>query len=321
MLGIHGLPLNLIQINTEFEKQLKTRPHPLLSLKSSNYTLGRQRHLIDLALSSFLSSKICYPIRMLIHEDIEMDSETKSLLEINQRLYRIAKKSILSLIKKIKSDTSNTITHAEIILISYSYKSIDLFDGILLLQKCNLMENSQVLIRVLFETNLNFGAFIKLASETDNENAANKVRDAILIMKSRDAMAQDIYDRELQVTVDDIKRNYSDEDIKKIKKYGFTLCSIYQRAKNDNKIPEYNAMYRNFSRNVHSFDFIEYFQKTGMLSCKETYEEAHELRNQVALWHSHRCFFQIIAYMNKWFHLGIEGDLKTIQDDFSLINE
>ena len=202
------------------------------------------------------------------------------------------------------------------ILLAYCYKAIDLFEGIIQLQQHELMEDAQILIRVLFETNLNVGYLIKLASK-DIDNAAHIAMTSMMIMKGKDALQQKTDDPEFYKIVEMLQATYSETELQNIKKHGFTGCHIHQRAKNDNKEEWYNIMFKNFSRNVHALDFQEYFVKLGLRNDDEPYEEKYIPRNQVALQHAHTCFFQIIMFCNLTFGLGIEKELKEIQNKFN----
>ena len=55
----------------------------------------------------------------------------------------------------------------------------------------------------------------------------------------------------------EISKRYSPEELKKLKQHGFTGMNVEQRAKRFGLSDVYNICYRNFSRNVHSTDFME----------------------------------------------------------------
>lgn len=55
----------------------------------------------------------------------------------------------------------------------------------------------------------------------------------------------------------EISTRYSPEELKKLKQYGFTGMNVEHRARCSGLSDEYNIIYRNFSRYVHSTDFAE----------------------------------------------------------------
>jgi Family of unknown function (DUF5677) len=244
-----------------------------------------------------------------------MGFASDELLKLNQQLCELAKFTLSSFIAHLKKSKIDLHTTYHILL-AYYHKAVDLFDGIIKLQQCGLIEDAQILIRVLFETNLNVGCLIKL-SNTNIDDAANIVMASIIIMKAKDASQQKFDISNLSKIAEAYSSHYSENDIKMIKRYGFTRCSIHQRAKNDNKEEWYNIMFKNFSRNVHAFDFIEYFVKLGLRDDEESYEEMHILRNQAALEHTHKCFYQIIRFCNLTFEWGIDDELKDIHTEFN----
>lgn len=247
-----------------------------------------------------------------------MDDVSSALLKINESLFKLAKSTLISFIdylndKKIELHTTHHI------LLAYCYKAIDLFEGIIKLQQLELMENAQILIRVLFETNLNVGCLIKLASE-DMDNAARAVMESLMIMKGKDALQQKVDNPEFYEHVNIIQSTYTKNELNEIRKYGFTRCHIHQRAKNDNKEEWYNVMFKNFSRNVHALDVQEYFIKLSLKEYDESYEESYMLRNQEALKHSQKCFYQIFVFCNKEFEWKKDSELNEIYENFKRLS-
>ncbi len=55
----------------------------------------------------------------------------------------------------------------------------------------------------------------------------------------------------------EIANRYSESELKKIKKHGFSGLNVEQRARQAGLSDYYNIVHRNFSRNVHSTDFME----------------------------------------------------------------
>tara|TARA_R110000868_G_scaffold396846_2_gene669203 strand:+ start:811 stop:1563 length:753 start_codon:yes stop_codon:yes gene_type:complete len=246
-----------------------------------------------------------------------MRPDSHLLLNLNQALLKISKSSLKSYIAHLKQSNPNIHT-ADNILLAYCLKAIDLFEGIILLQESNLMEDAQILIRSLFETNLNTYCVIKLASD-DLDNAAHQVMNGTMIMGGKKATQQNTGNDDFFDDVGVLKTLYSEQEIKEIERFGFPQCSIRQRAINDNKLEWYNVMYKNFSRNAHALDIAEYLVKTNVREYHETYEEMHELRDGAALEHAHTCFYQIILYYSRRYDWGIEDNLSDIRLQFNQI--
>jgi hypothetical protein len=152
------------------------------------------------------------------------------------------------------------------------------------------------------------------------DNAAHTVMASMMIMKGKDALQQKVDDPQFYKLVENLQSAFSENELKEIKKYGFTRCHIHQRAKNDNKEEWYDIMFKNFSRNVHALDFQEYFIKLGLRNYDESYEENYILRNQVALEHAHTCFYQIFVFCNKEFAWEKENELNEIHKYFNQLS-
>ena len=154
------------------------------------------------------------------------------------------------------------------ILLAFLGKSIDGLRGILILQKSGLCHEAQSLARTLFEVRLSFDAFVELM-RADVRTACMRVMDAVMLEKIKQARASEFkgFDlihgaptaQKLLATETEISSRYSPSELKKLKQYGFTGMNIEQRAIRSGLSEEYNIVYRNFSRNVHSTDFMEFF--------------------------------------------------------------
>jgi len=209
-----------------------------------------------------------------------------------------------------------------LIFISFCEKAIDLVDGTIQLYKTNLAECAQALIRILFETNLKFIHFIALCKEKTPEDATRMVAECLVILREKDALAQDrsiesgnFTERLGGIDIDSVKKKYSQSDIKKIKKYGFPQTSIEDLARKYSKITEYNIMYRNFSRNVHANDTAEYIIKQDIL-LKDNYNYI-EFRNEAAFGLTFRLFLEMMISMNEMLSLNMDQELKRLSEKYS----
>jgi len=241
-------------------------------------------------------------------------NKIESIVDINIRLHKISRLTINSFLNSLKKSNAQIHTTHHILL-AYCLKSIDLIEGINKLYEMNLSENAQILIRTLFETNLNFGHVVKLATE-NIDNAANEIMACMMIREAHKTKQQNLESNRLNKISDEFLKNYSEKEIKNIRQYGFPREKIIDRAKNDNKEESYKIMYKNFSRNVHALDFQEYFVKLGIRDYGETYDEKYVLRNSAALNHAHTCFYQIIKFCCMEFEWNISDKLEDIHREF-----
>jgi hypothetical protein len=152
------------------------------------------------------------------------------------------------------------------ILLSFLTKSNHSLDAITLLYKRSLFHEAQSLIRILFELFVTFLAFERMLRK-DPRDAAMRVWDCVMLEKIKQQKMsefkglnlipgaptpQDLLDQEVK-----IKSRYSDLELKKLRKHGFSGANVEQRARQAGLSDQYNIVYRNFSRNVHSTDFME----------------------------------------------------------------
>jgi hypothetical protein len=152
------------------------------------------------------------------------------------------------------------------ILLAFLGKAADSLKGVLALQKQGLCHEAQSLARGLFELRLSFEAFAEQL-QVDQRAACLRVMDTIMLDKIKQARASDFKGFDLvpgAVTPNkfiepekDISKRYSPDELKKLKQHGFTSMNVEQRANRYGLSDEYNIGYRNFSRNVHSTDFME----------------------------------------------------------------
>lgn len=240
-----------------------------------------------------------------------MDSEKHFILL--QRLKCLSRVSYLSFIHGFQPDIPSSI------LCWLFEKSIDLVDGIIQLHKESLDECGQALIRVLFETYLKYIHFVNLMTSTSQENASIFVIETIVLMKEKSTLEQDktIAEGGFTELLGNLEHlhNKHHKNLKKIKNYGFLLDSIENIARKYNKIHEYQIMYRNFSRNIHANDLVEYFRKQGYLD-KDDYIET---RNTAAFDLVLRVFIEMMTHMNHIFTLKMSEEIQKIQEEYKAL--
>lgn len=192
-------------------------------------------------------------------------------------------------------------------------KSTRTLKSVNILYDSHLEEQAQVLVRVLFELRLNFDCFIKLTSE-DLATACRRVLDAMMLEKIkqlRDPGFSGIADYALEVYEDAEKRiteTYGLAERRNMAKYGFTGRSIEGRARLTGHEQAYSIVYRNFSRNVHSTDYLEH----SLQLIDVDRDEYLESRDVVGLYTAHFSTGGIAELANAVFDCGLEQELDEI---------
>lgn len=248
-----------------------------------------------------------------------MDEKLNNLLQtllIFKKLKIVARTSILSIIHENLVETLY-----EAIIAALYCKSIDLSHGIICMYDENLPENAQILIRALFETNVNFGYFLKLVKDIGKRDACAKVWFGVILNNNKIYTLQDTIKYWKENSLEELKEieeyYHSIGDLESMRKYGFSGISFDERAKIIGKNEEYKRMYRNFSRNVHANDLVEYFKKIGFPE-KESSYDFHD-RDLVGLGQSFLDLYQITVFCNKSFGIQSNEILSEIIKDFELI--
>jgi hypothetical protein len=106
----------------------------------------------------------------------------------------------------------------------------------------------------------------------------------------------------------EIKSRYSEEDFKKLKQYGFAGMNLKECAiKTENK-EMYDIVYRNFSRNIHATDYLEFFirQNLELIPFAQLYLE---MRNQTSCQVAINSLAPMAETINDFFHLGMTKEL------------
>ncbi|HAT1803700.1 TPA: hypothetical protein I8Z04_002387 [Legionella pneumophila] len=257
-----------------------------------------------------------------------MNSEKYFILM--QRVKSLTRVSYMAFIHENKPDLPSSI-------FAWLFeKSIDLVDGIIQLHKSNLDECSQSLIRVLFETHLKYIHLVNLMNSINKDDVSIFVIESIVLLKEKSTLMQHPYLLNGNLTeklgnLDILKGKYSDEKnpfvvslrnngflkhkncLDGITRNGFLLDSIENIARKYNKIPEYQMMYRNFSRNVHANDLVEYLAKQGHINN----EDAIEARDIAAFDLVLRIFLEMMTHMDYLFCLNMKEQLKEIYEEYS----
>ena len=102
----------------------------------------------------------------------------------------------------------------------------------------------------------------------DPHDAFFRLRDSMMFEKIKQARAANFMGipaemiKNLENDEKDIASRYAPEDLHRMRKHGFTGVPIEQRASLTGHEAAYSVVYRNFSRNVHSTDYMESYLKS-----------------------------------------------------------
>ena len=187
-----------------------------------------------------------------------------------------------------------------------------------MLQRQGLCHEAQSLARGLFELRLSFESFVEQL-QLDTGAACRRVLDTVMLEKikqaviarrsSRGTTSSLVLQRQKSsTTLKGISQRgtHRCEELQKLKKHGFTGMNVEHRAKRSGLSDEYNIVYRNFSRNVHSTDFTELLlqEDPGLIS---TNRDAHlEKRNAVCCEAAFTSVAAISAKMNDLAQLSLD---------------
>lgn len=173
------------------------------------------------------------------------------LLRISRRLEREAKKHLA-----IRSVPGR-------IVISLFRKAVNTFEGIEVLKRQRLIEESWVLLRVLLEVHVNLVYFLI----HDPKDMVHRYLDASLLDKLKHLREVKFYEGtslatqfvrdEWEKREAEIKAHYPGTDFGSLRKHGFTGLPFEQRAKAVGLEKMYQYCYRIASRSVHTFDPAE----------------------------------------------------------------
>ncbi|OHB67189.1 MAG: hypothetical protein A2Y77_07455 [Planctomycetes bacterium RBG_13_62_9] len=166
----------------------------------------------------------------------------------------------------------------------------------------SLVEESQVLCRVLFETMVTFEYFLKLAKD-DYDEVFRRYVHSFMLDKIKQLEAVDYRTCPSEKkdfwlkTKDEIERAYDLKVLKKIKRYGFACMSFEQVANDTGNGELYDLVYRFYSRNIHAADANE--NLTAFLRPEAWAEYADSMKKMV-LEVTFRAGDAILANANEW---------------------
>jgi hypothetical protein len=250
-------------------------------------------------------------------ENRENRSTNIAYISILDRLKRVCKDLRKKCIEHPKNDPIKTV------LLSFLTKSNHSLDAIILLYKRSLFHEAQSLIRIIFELYVTFLAFDRLLRGSPRE-AAVRVWDSVMLEKIKQQKMSDFKEldmipgapspQDLLNQEVEIAKRYSDLELKKLKRHDFSGLNVEQRALQAGLSDEYNIVYRNFSRNVHSTDFMELtlFQNPEIVKIVP-YEDYTDSRDYIGCEITFISVFGVDSVINSIFQLNFDRRLMNIQ--------
>jgi hypothetical protein len=230
--------------------------------------------------------------------------------KLNWELYR-ASENILGCLRDRVAEYPGDPSLA--IALGFVVKATKTLKAVNILYDSHLEEQAQVLVRVLFELRLNFDCFLRMIID-DLRGTCLLVTDSMMLEKIKQIKASDFagvsdeLKQEYEEFDKDMSSRYTPSKLRNMAKYGFTGVSIEGRARLTGHEDAYNIVYRNFSRNVHSTDYVEH---SVHLSGEDRAEYA-ESRDIVGLYTAHFSAGGIAEFANLAFRCGLEDELNRI---------
>jgi hypothetical protein len=226
---------------------------------------------------------------------------------INRDLRRVCQALVEKLLGRGEKDPFIAIAGA------FLHKATETLSGVNVLYANRLEEPAQALVRVLFELRINFDCFLKMAHD-DLPGVCARVRDSMMLEKVKQARASGFggIPDELRAAIEkderDIEARYSPGEFARLRKHGFTGVPIEQRAALTGHEVAYSVVYRNFSRNVHSTDYVESYIKAGIYKGDDD-PKYYESRDVVAHYTAHFSAAGMAEFANHVFKLGFDREL------------
>jgi len=232
--------------------------------------------------------------------------------KLNWELYRVSE-DIVSCMEQLAADRPRDMFVG--ISRGFITKSTQTLKAVNILYDSRLEEQAQALVRVLFELRLNFDCFLKMTQD-DMKSACRRVVDSMLLEKLKQVRDPTFVvppivpldPNSVEDMAKEIASRYSPDELRSLTRYGFTGLTIEGRARLTGHKEAYNVVYRNFSRNVHSTDYLEH----SLHLIGEDIEEYLESRDITGLYTAHFSAGGIAEFANAVFRCGQEKELNEI---------
>ena len=128
----------------------------------------------------------------------------------------------------------------------------------------------------MLETRISFDTFADMADE-DPESASARVVDSAILQNLKQVrtaglefVAEDLRPEGWEESEGEIASRYEPDELKRMKRHGFSGISIADRAKKTGHDKVYNIFYRVFSQNVHGTDHREHIIAPWQLRSAES---------------------------------------------------
>lgn len=244
-------------------------------------------------------------------------------IDLNKELQAVCEKMVTGLSYRAEIDTFVYI------VTGFMKKSTRTFRATNLLFEHELWEQAQILARVLFELRINFDCFLIMAKE-DTASTCGKLIDSMMLEKIKQLEASNYEGLEMisgGPTKEDFKKvlkkiqsRYSSSEIAMLRKHGFTGLSIENRAKRAGHEDAYQVVYRNFSRNVHSTDYVEHLGGPSIIG-EDFHKEYIDSRDTVTLYVAHFSAGGIAEFTNSVLRCGMDAELDEIGRKQKMLRE
>ncbi len=243
--------------------------------------------------------------------------------DVNRMLIPILDTLCERLLLKSTFDSSAKITRV------FVFKAGCTLKGVTILYEHDLPEQAQALVRILLELRLNFDCFIQMFKK-DPKAVCLRVIDSMMLEKIKQQRTSDFSGldsipdapspRDFEDAEREIVSRYSAQELNRLKKYGFTGVSIEERAKLSGNEELYNIIYRNFSRNIHSTDFMEILLEHEPQSLRK-FPNYYEVRDGISLQAAHFSAGGIAESSNGVYDCGLDLELERIGRKYHAILE
>jgi hypothetical protein len=213
-----------------------------------------------------------------------MRSPKRAAFEIERdwlKLNRAAERLCGEVLASTQRTTTGQVTPA--IHRGFLSKATGTLQGVNLLMSQRLFESAEVLARVLFELRVTYDVYLRMTAR-DPGDASRRLMHSMMIEKYRQVAASNAFNMEggrskdyWEKTIAEIRAAYSPKEFDSIRRNGFTGLSMEARAQQTGHIETYNVIYRNFSRNVHSTDYMEHIGPVVFGPAFETYQHSRNV--------------------------------------------
>lgn len=235
-------------------------------------------------------------------------------IDINKELQAVCEKMVTGLSASVDRDVFVYI------VTGFLKKGTRTFRAVNLLIEHGLWEQAQILTRVLFELRINFDCFLIMAKE-GTAGACLRLIDSMMLEKIKQLEASNYAGLEMipggatredfKKVLEEIQSRYSSSEIATLRKYGFTGLSIENRAKLAGHEDAYQIVYRNFSRNVHSTDYVEHLGGPSIFG-EDFHREYIDSRDTATLYVAHFSAGGIAEFANFVLRCGMDAELDEI---------